>query len=363
MDYRVSNSNVDLYQSLKALPKIDLHRHLEGSLRLGTMADIAQEHHIDLPGYGIDDFRQMVQIMPEDRAEAVVFLSKFKTLRHFFRTPEIIDRVAYEAVVDAAAENITYLELRFTPIALAREGRFSLADVTDWVLAAVRRGEADTGITVRLLISMNRHESVSLGEKCVEIAIHRMGRGVVGVDLAGAEDRYPGAPFAGVFKRAREAGISVTIHAGEWGGPDNVREAITTLRAMRLGHGVRAAEDKRLMDELRDKQIALELCPTSNWQSGVTPSLDKHPLRELYRNGNLTTINTDDPSISGINLTDEYVVAMEHLGFTLDDIKQHILNAARASFLPPAERDALVSRLTAELHPSSAEKVTAQPKH
>ena len=359
MDYRISNSNEELYRSLKVLPKIDLHRHLEGSLRLSTMAEIAQEYQLELPGYKIDQFRHLVQVMPSDRSTATAFLSKFKTLRHFYRSREIIDRIAYEAVADAASENITYLELRFTPIALAREGRFSLGEVTDWVISAVKRAEHDYPlITVRLLISMNRHESVDLGEKCVDVAIPRMERGVAGVDLAGAEDRFPGAPFAPVFRRAREAGLSVTIHAGEWAGPESVREAITTLRAMRLGHGVRAVQDKALLAELRDKQIAFEVCLTSNRQSGVTPKLDQHPLRELYRAGELTTINTDDPSLSGINLTDEYVVAIDQLGFTLDDVKQHILNAARASFLAPKDREALVERLTAELHPG--EKVTAQ---
>jgi adenosine deaminase len=361
MDYRVTNSNTELYKTLRTLPKIDLHRHLEGSLRLSTMAEIAQEYQLDLPGYGVEDFRHMVQIMPGDRATASAFLSKFKTLRHFYRSEEIIDRVAYEAVADAAAENITYLELRFTPIALAREGRFSLAEVTDWVIHAVKRAEADTGIMVRLIISMNRHESVDLGEKCVDVAIQRMGRGVAGVDLAGAEDKFSGAPFEPVFKRAREAGLSVTIHAGEWAGPDSVREAITTLRAMRLGHGVQAAQDKKLVAELAEKQIAFEVCLTSNWQSGVTPSLDQHPLKVLYQSGALTTLNTDDPSLSRINLTDEYVVAMEHLGFTLDDVKQHILNAARASFLAPADRDALIARLASELN-LSPERAAAQPK-
>ena len=357
MDYRIRNTNQELYQSLKLLPKIDLHRHLEGSLRLSTMAEIAQEFRLDLPGYQVEDFRPLVQIMPGDRATATVFLSKFKTLRHFYRSQEVIDRIAYEVVADAASENITYLELRFTPIALAREGRFSLSEVTDWVISAVKRAQHDYPITVRLLISMNRHESVDLGEKCVDVAIKRMEQGVAGVDLAGAEDRFPGAPFAPVFRRAREAGLSVTIHAGEWAGPESVREAIGTLRAMRLGHGVRAAQDKNLLAELRDRQIAFEVCLTSNRQSGVTPRLDKHPLRELYDAGGLTTINTDDPSLSGINLTDEYVTAVEHLGFTVDDVKQHILNAARAAFLTPVDREALVSRLTAELHPG--EKVTA----
>lgn len=352
MDYRGNHQNSELYQTLKALPKIDLHRHLEGSLRLSTMAEIASEYSLDLPGYDIEDFRNLVQIMPTDRRHVTVFLSKFKTLRHFFRSPEIIDRVAYEAVADAAAENITYLELRFTPIALAREGRFTLTEVTDWVVDAVQRAQNDFGIQVRMILSMNRHESVELGEKYVEIAIHRQDRGVVAVDLSGAEDRFPGAPFAGVFKRAREAGLFVTIHAGEWAGPESVREAIDVLGAMRLGHGVNTIKDNKLMDRIRKEQIAFEVCPTSNWQSGVVKSLDQHPLKEMYRSGALTTINTDDPSISAINLTDELVVAMQHLEFSLDDIKHNVIHAAQSAFLPQDERDKLVHRLedALELH-------------
>ncbi len=351
MDYRDTNPNQELYQSLKTLPKIDLHRHLEGSLRLSTMAEIASEYHLDLPGYDIEDFRHMVQITAEDKPDAVVFLSKFKTLRHFYRSPEIIDRIAYEAVADAAEENIVYFEMRFTPIALAREGHFPLPDVADWVIKATKRAAQDFGIDVRLIINMNRHESVELGEKCVDIAIKRMADGVVGVDLGGAENRFPGEPFAPVFRRAREAGLMVTIHAGEWAGPESVREAIDKLGAMRLGHGVRIVQDKELMEFAKDHKIPLEVCLTSNYQSGVAPSLDQHPLRELYEAGLATTINTDDPSVSAINLTDEFVVAMEHLKFNLDILREHVMNAAEAAFLPPDEKKQLVSRLNGMLYP------------
>jgi len=359
MDYRETNPNKQLYQGLKELPKIDLHRHLEGSLRLSTLAEIASEYHLDLPGYNVEDFRHMVQITAEDKPNAVVFLSKFKTLRHFYRSPEIVERVAYDAVADAAEENIVYFEMRFTPIALAREGHYPLHEVTDWVIKSCQRAAKDFGIDVKLIVSMNRHESVELGEKMLDVAIQRMGDGIVGVDLAGAEDRFPGAPFAPVFRRAREAGLDVTIHAGEWAGPDSVREAINTLGAMRLGHGVRVVEDKALMQEVKDRGIAFEVCLTSNYQSGVTPSLKEHPLRQMADFGLLTTINTDDPSISAINLTDEYVVAMEHLQFNLDTLRQQVMNAAQAAFLPDKDKKELIAKLTAMLYPESQIKAAA----
>lgn len=334
------------------MPKVELHRHLEGALRLETIAAVAQQHRLALPINDHDKLRRLVQMASGDAPGVEAFLSRFGTLRGLYRSPEIIDRVTYEAVADAAAEHIAYLELRFTPAALAHAMGFPLQEVSDWVLAAAWRAGADFGIDVRLILSVNRHEDVRLAEQCVEIAADRMSSGVAGVDLAGLENRHSGGPFAAVFAQAREAGLSVTIHAGEWAGPPSVREAIEELGAMRLGHGVRAIEDPEVVALVRERGIALEVCPTSNLHTGVVASLDAHPLRALYEMGLHTTINTDDPGISDITLTGEYVVAMQHLDFTLDDIKRHVLNAAQAAFLPAPERDALVHSLRARLYPT-----------
>ncbi|NDJ54564.1 MAG: adenosine deaminase [Chloroflexi bacterium] len=355
MDYRESNANTELYRLIESLPKIELHRHLEGSLRLSTLAAIAQEFKIELPRYDpmrnpdfyydIEDFRPYVQIMPDDEPASSIFLSKFKTLRHFYRSPEVIDRVVYEAVADAALENIVYMELRFTPIALAREKNYPLPEVVDWVISAVQRGSADFDMDVRLIVSMNRNEPPELGAQFLDIAIDRMADGIVGIDLAGDENRYPGRPFASIFQKARDAGLAVTIHAGEWAGPESVREAIDLLGARRLGHGVRIIQDSFMVRLARERQIAFEVCPTSNVQSGVSHSLSQHPLLDLYQVGLMTTINTDDPSICGINLTDELVATVEHLGFSLEDLKRNVVNAAHASFLPDPDRSALVQRI------------------
>ncbi len=362
MDTQNGTYDPALFERVKALPKIELHRHLEGSLRLKTLAEIAQKHDIDLPADSAeaDDVRPLVQITDTDMPSSTTYLSKFMVLRSFYQTPEIIDRLVYEVVGDAAAENTVYFELRFTPMALAKAKGFALADVSNWVLSAVERGKRDFGIDVRLILSMNRHESLDLGREVVELAIERMGRGVVGVDLAGAEAQHSGDEFAPVFKRARDAGLSVTIHAGEWRGAESIRLAVDKLGAIRLGHGVRVVEDSKVLQMARERQIAFEVCPTSNIQSGVVRKYEQHPLKDMYQVGLLTTINTDNTSVSGISLTDEYLRVMQYLGLTLDDIKQHVLNAARASFLPAAERDKLISRLTSELK-MGTERTAAQP--
>ncbi len=337
---------VDLQQAIQQMPKVELHRHLEGSLRLETLVEIARQHRIDLPGYGVEDIRPLVQMMPHDPPSAAAYLSKFAMLRRFYRSPEIIDRVVYEAIADAAADGVVYFEMRFTPIALAREMGFALTDVFRWVLAAARRGERDTGIIVRLLVSMNRHESPEIGAQFVELAIAHQADGmIVGVDLAGAESSYHTAPFAPVFYRARQAGLAVTCHAGEWAGPENVLEAIEMLGAQRVGHGVRVMESQAAIALARERGVTFEVCPTSNVQSGVAVSWDTHPLRAMYQAGLLTSIHTDNTLVSGITLSEELIRAAVHLGFTLDDLQQQTLNAARAAFLSAAGREILIDRL------------------
>ncbi len=360
MDRRSSISDPMLYETLKGIPKVELHRHLEGSLRLTTLAEIARQCRMDLPGYEVEDIRSLVQMTVEDEANPGAYLSKFGALRGFFQSPEIIDRLVYEAVADAAADGIVYFELRFTPMALARAKSFPLADVTDWAIAAAERGSRDFGIEVRLIVSMNRHESVELGHEVARIAIERMDRGIVGLDLAGAENKYLGEEFAPIFSMAREAGLGVTIHAGEWAGPESIVLAVERLGALRLGHGVRVIEDAGVLQMTRERGIVYEVCPTSNVQSGVSRSYEQHPLRIMYRTGLLTTLNTDNSSVSGVTLSQEMLRAIEYQGFTLGDLKQQILTAARAAFLPPADRNRLVSHLSAALDIDPT-KSTAHP--
>jgi adenosine deaminase len=333
-----------LLNMIHTLPKIELHRHLEGSVRLETLVAIASEYGIEMPEYTVEDLRPFVQVMPNETHNSQHFLAKFQTLRQFFRSPEIINRVAYEAVADAAADNIKYLELRFTPPALSSVMNCSYHEVVDWVCTATAKAAAEYDIEVRLILSMNRHESTEIGEQVLLTALDFRDRGVVALDLAGNESGFSAEPFGKVFERVKEAGFGITIHAGEWAGSDNVRHAIEHLYADRIGHGVRALEDKSVCELVVERGIVLEVCPTSNLHSGVVDNWSMHPLGPLYRQHVLTTINTDDPLVSNITLSNEFEQVIANLSFSLDDVKQQILTAAGAAFLPDSERTALVAK-------------------
>ncbi len=340
-------STLELRRLLHALPKVDLHRHLEGSLRLETLAEVAQEHGIDLPSYDLEQLRPYVQFTDEEPGFHR-FLEKFKLLRRFYTTREAVKRVAFEAVVDAANDNVRYLELRFSPSALAHAQNFPLHEVTEWVIEAVDQAQAETGVLVRLLCAVVRHDSFDLAREVIEVAIAYRDRGIVGVDLTGDEIHYPAAPFAPLFKHAADYGLGITIHAGEAGSAANVREALEVMNAQRIGHGIRAIEDSNVVQLLRQRNVTLEVCPTSNLQTGVVDNFGLHPLRDLYVLGVNVTVNTDDPSVSDTSLTDEYMVAMLGLGVTLRDLRMCTRNSIRAAFLPPGIKQELGSVILSE---------------
>jgi len=333
----------------RALPKVDLHRHLEGSLRLDTMVDIARQHGIEIPE-DVLRLSTLVQVQEEDKFTFQNFLSKFNTLRMFYRSPEVIHRVTREAIEDAAKDNVKYMELRFTPVALSRAERFPLHDVMDWVITSTKETAQKNNIIVKLIASVNRHESTDLAEQVAWLAAEHIDDGmIVALDLAGSEAEYPAAPFAGIFKEAKQAGLHMTIHAGEWGPAEYVREAIEELGTERIGHGVRVLEDKNITALACERQTAFEVCITSNYQSGVVASLEAHPLMQLMDAGLNVTINTDDPSISRITLSHEYYTACEELHMQQNALKKRIVAAAQAAFLPENEKEQLVQQIMKDL--------------
>src|SRR5512146_2321428 len=327
----------------RALPKVELHRHLEGSLRLDTMVDVAQQHGITIPE-DVLRLSTLVQIQEEDKFTFQNFLAKFNTLRLFYRSPDAIDRITREAVEDAAKDNVKYMELRFTPVALSRAERFPLHDVVDWVIHSTKEAAKKYGVTVRLIASVNRHESIDLAEQVAWLAVERIKEGMVGLDLAGNEAEFPYEPFYGIFREAKQAGLHVTIHAGEWGPAQHVKDAIEEMSAERIGHGVRVLEDENVVGLARERCTAFEVCVTSNYQSGVVQSLGTHPLLRMLDSGLNVTINTDDPSISRITLSHEYYTACEDLHLPQATLRERIAAAARASFLPEDEKENLVDQ-------------------
>jgi len=257
--------------------------------------------------------------------------------------------VTREAVQDAAEDNVQYLELRFTPVVLTRAQDLSLAEVMDWVAGTARQAGQEFGVTVRLIASVNRHESVSLAEQVAGLAVERMAQGIVGLDLAGNEADFSAKPFASTFQQAKKCGLFLTVHAGEWGGADNVREALENLDADRIGHGVQVMQDPALVDLARERKVPFEVCLTSNSQTGAVSSLAEHPVRRMLQAGLNVTLNSDDPSISGITLSDDYRLAVEALGMAGSELAKCVLQAANAAFLSEAERGQLVIKLAAQL--------------
>lgn len=340
---RISTGKLSLYRSI---PKVDLHRHLEGSLRVKTLEEIAAQYQMVYPNQRLG---ALVQIRAGEALTPTNFLAKFKVLRQFYRSPEIIDRLAREAVEDAARDGVVHLEMRFTPAALAQVQGFALAQVMDWVAYSVQEASKKYGITVRLIASVNRHEPLSKAEEVARLAAERIDRGIVGLDLAGDEAAFPARPFAGLFREARESGLYITVHAGEWGGAENVREAIEVLGSDRIGHGVRVMEDPAAVQVAVERQIAFDVCLTSNVQSGVVSSPAAHPLPRMLDSGLSVTLNTDDPSISGITLSEEYILAQEEIGLARHQLERCILTGARSAFLPPVEIAVLQDRVQSQL--------------
>lgn len=335
---------------LAALPKVELHRHFEGSLRLSSLAEIVRAHRLDLPA-DPEALRPHVQMTPETPRTMTHFLAKFAVLRQFYRNAEIIQRLAREVIADAAADNIRYLELRFTPMALAQASQLAFRDVIACLCHAAAQAQRQFNITVRLIVSLNRHEPLRLNAQALYAALDFRDHGIVAVDLGGQEAGFSAEPFRALFSEARQAGLFTIAHAGEWSGAESIRCAIEQLEAVRIGHGVRILEDNSLIALARERQIAFELCPTSNFYSGIFDQLAQHPLRRMHQLGLRVTLNTDDPALCNITLSDECYAACTALGCTLADLRQMTLHAIQAAFLPPAERAALTAQVLAAYQP------------
>jgi adenosine deaminase len=336
--------------SLRLFPKIDLHRHLEGSLRLATVLEVAQSEGL-YPEWTANRLQASVQIGSDDRRHWANFLAKFDVLRPLYRSPELIRRVVAEAIEDAARDGVRHLELRFTPATLGRARGYPLNDVFAWVTEAASEAAGRLGISIRLVCSVNRHDPVSEAELVARTACDWMSRGVVGLDLAGNEVEFRAHPFLPIFLEAKRQGLGITVHAGEWTGAESVRYALENMQADRIAHGVRVLEDPVCTALAAEMGSCFEVCLTSNLLSGVVRSLEEHPLPAMIDAGLQVTLNTDDPLICGVQLSDEYSLAMDRLGMSAVSLAGMVLTAAQASFLPAQDK----KRLEAELQPALLE--------
>lgn len=316
---------------LEALPKVELHRHLEGSIRFSTFVELARETGIDLPRA---ELRRRTSMKRSPRG-FLRFLTKFELYRGLYPSRDWIERVAFEAVQDAGREGVVHLELRFSPTHFGRRMKARGEEVAEWVARGARRA----GIGVRFLATFGRDFGVAGNEPTT-----RAVRGTEvfsGLDLAGNE-AVGAAPFVRLFRSLK---LPATIHAGEAGGPENVREAIEAFGALRIGHGIRAFRDPRVVDLARRRNIHFELCPTSEIQTRAAGSWERHPAWRARRLSLECSLNTDDPSVCGIGLPGEYARA-RRAGWGREDLRACILQAVGAAFLESrVERDRLLRRV------------------
>lgn len=323
-----------------SFPLIDLHRHLDGSVRLETILDLSRKYNLLLPAWDLEGLRPHVQVV-DPQPGVMAFIAKFRWMTEILVDYDTCRRVAYENVEDAIIEGIDYIELRFSPWFMAEKHRLNPSGVVEAVVDGVQAGEEDFGVKVSLIGIISRTYGVEAGWKELE-ALLNMDNALRALDLAGDEANFPGELFVEHFYRARERGLQITVHAGESAGPESIWQAINDLGAKRIGHAVRAIEDENLMTTMVERGIGIETSLTSNIQTSTIADYASHPLRMFLERGLLATINTDDPGISGIDLRYEYQVAAPAVGLTTDQIHQAQYNALQIAFLSTEEKQALL---------------------
>ena len=327
-------------------PLIDLHRHLDGAIRLETVLEVAAEQGIFLPAYDLQGLRPHVVV--EGKAAGLMdFIGRFRWLTAILHDLETCRRVAYENVIDARDEGLGYIELRFSPWFMADTHGLDPAGVVEAVADGVVAAERDSGVRTQIIGIMSRtYDTETCHRELDALLSHR--DHLVAIDLAGDEARFPASLFAEHFKRARDAGLQVTVHAGEVDGPQSVWSAIRDLGAARIGHGIHSLEDPALVEFLIDRRIGLEIAITSNVQVGVVEDYAGHPVKKILEAGIVANLNTDDPAISGIDLRHEFEVAAPRAGLSPAQTRQAQANALEMAFLSESEKQALRQILKSE---------------
>jgi adenosine deaminase len=319
-------------------PLLELHRHLDGNVRLETILDLGRKHNLPLPAPDLEGLRPFVQVT-DPQAGVMAFIAKFEWQVGVLVDYEAVRRVAYENVDDAKKDGIDYIELRFSPWFMAEPHRLDPAGVVEAVVDGVAAGQRDFGVKANLIGILSRTYGPNVAARELA-ALLTQSEKITAIDLAGDEANFPAKWFREHFRRARNAGWHITIHAGEIAGPESVWEAIIGLGAERIGHALRAVEDPDLLDFMLENKIGVESCLTSNVQTSCVKDYPAHPLRKFLEKGLLATINTDDPGISAIDLPYEYNVAAPRAGLTEAQIHQAQVNALEVAFLTDDEKQA-----------------------
>ena len=334
-------------EDIQRLPKTDLHVHLDGSLRIPTILEMGAEQGVRLPADTLESLRPYVEV-GEDCASLVEYLKAFDVALSVMQTYDALVRTAFELAEDAARENVRYLEVRYSPILHQKKG-LTLYHVVQAVMEGLAAAEKRYPIRTGVILCGIRHIGPDLSNKLADLTVAFKNKGVVGFDLAGAEEDFPAKKHREAFSRVLANNINCTLHAGEAYGPESIHQAIHLCGAHRIGHGVRLIEDGDLLNYVNDHRIPLECCPSSNVQTKAVSRLQDHPIRLFYDLGLRVTVNTDNRTVTRTTVSEEYLKLHKVLDFTLEEIKDLIIMGFKSAFLPYAIKRAMLADLVAEL--------------
>jgi adenosine deaminase len=331
---------------LQALPKAELHVHLDGSLRPTTLLELGRAAGVALPA---DEPAALAAAMHVRDARSLDdYLARFATTVAVMQSAEALERIAFELAEDLAQEGVWYVEVRFCPTLFTTRG-LPLEEAVAAPLRGLRRAEARFGIRTAVILCALRHLDAHHSCTVAELALAFRDAGVVGFDLAGPEHGHPVAPHAAAFERVAREGLAITVHAGEAFGPPSIRQALVEGRAHRIGHGVRLIDDPRWLAYVRDRRIPVEICLTSNVQTRAVPDFASHPLRTFLAEGLLLSLNTDNRLMSATTVVEEYFRVHRYLGLRPADLARLALMSFDSAFLPWPEKQALLARAKATL--------------
>jgi aminodeoxyfutalosine deaminase len=335
-------SRAALREFARRMPKAELHVHLEGSIRPPTVLELARLNHVSLPVQDEDGLQALYNF--RDFAQ---FIQTYVTITNCLRTPDDYRLIAYDYGREMARQKIRYAEVTFTIETNQRFSGLPWQTILEGLNSGRNQARSEFGVEMRWIFDIVR-DLPDTQATVLEIALAARHRGCVALGLGGSEAPFPPRLFVNTFEQARQAGLPRVIHAGETGGPENVWDTLELLHADRLEHGVRSIEDPHLVEVLAQRQIALDVCPTSNIRLGVYPDYASHPLRQLWNAGVKITIGSDDPPMFGTDLNSEYQVLVDHFGFGADELEQVSLNGIHASLMPESDKQLLERQFKVE---------------
>ena len=326
----------------KNIPLTDIHRHLDGNIRTQTILELGQQFNIPLPANNAVDLKPYVQVVDKE-PNLVAFLNKLDWGVGVLGNLDAARRIAFENVEDAFNAGIDYAELRFSPGYMAMANQLNPHGVVEAVIEGIKQGQKKFDVEINLIGILSRTFGVNACQVELNALLSQKDQ-LVAIDLAGDELGFPSHLFLDQFKQARDSGLNITVHAGEAAGSEAIWYAIEKLGATRIGHGVKAIEDPKLMDYLALHQIGIESCPTSNIQTSTVANYQSHPIKQFLDHDILVSLNTDDPGVSNIEIHYEYNEAAQRLGLTNSQLLTLQQNGLTMAYLSPQQKQQLIQK-------------------